>query len=273
MRKIGINAPVGFDADVITTFKKIKAAGFDAVTTGWNDESPVEEWAAAARELSLEYTFLHAPFGRVHKLWDEGPEGDEYTEMLMRGVDCCAKNGIPIMICHVFIGFGEEHPTDKGIERFGRLLDHAEKMGVKIAFENTEGEAYLEYLKEKLWDRSAAGFCIDTGHEMCYNYSKDLIGKYGDKLITTHINDNLGILGEKITPQDDLHLLPYDGILNVEALVQRIKNTPFEGTLIFEVFAVNKKDKHYSDKYIEMGIDAYLALAYERARKIAELFE
>ena len=271
MRKIGINAPVGFDTDVITTFKKIKEAGFDAVTTGWTDESPIETWAAAARELSLEYTFLHAPFGRVHKLWDEGPEGDEYTEMLMRCVDSCAKNGIPIMICHAFIGFGEEHPTDIGITRFGRLLDYAEEKGVKIAFENTEGELYLERILTELYHKSATGFCIDTGHEMCYNYSKDLIGKYGDKLITTHINDNLGILGEKITPSDDLHLLPYDGVLDVDSLVERIKKTPFDGTLVFEVFAVNKKDKHYSDKYIEMGIDAYLALAYERARRIADM--
>lgn len=270
MRKIGINAELGFDCDVMLSMEKIKAAGFDAVTTSWGEGAPIKEWADKARSLGLEYPFLHAPFGFVHKIWNEDDEGDTHVVTLMHCIDACAENGIPMMICHAFIGFGEEHPTDKGIERFGRLLDYAEEKGVKIAFENTEGELYLENILTRLSHKSAIGFCIDTGHEMCYNYSKDLIGKYADKLITTHVNDNLGISGEKITPWDDLHILPYDGKLDVDSLVERLKKASFDGILVFELTCRSKKDRHENDGYLEMGIDAYLALAYERARKIAD---
>lgn len=44
-----------------------------------------------------------------------------------------------------------------------------------------------------LADLDNVGFCLDAGHEMCYNHSADMLSLYGDRLIATHINDNLGI--------------------------------------------------------------------------------
>ena len=43
---------------------------------------------------------------------------------------------------------------------------------------------------------------------------KDMLELYGDRLIATHINDNLGVSNSdgKIFRTDDLHLLPFDGI-------------------------------------------------------------
>ena len=83
----------------------------------------------------------------------------------------------------------------------------AKERGVKVAFENTEGEEYLEALMDNFKDDDTVGFCWDTGHEMCYNHSQDMLAKYGDRLIATHINDNLGIsdYDGKITWLDDLH--------------------------------------------------------------------
>lgn len=34
---------------------------------------------------------------------------------------------------------------------------------------------------------------------MCVNYSHDLITEYGDKLIATHLNDNMKMTGDEIT--------------------------------------------------------------------------
>ena len=41
-----------------------------------------------------------------------------------------------------------------------------------------------------------------------------MLALYGEKLICTHLNDNLGIkdFEGKTTWHDDLHLLPFDGI-------------------------------------------------------------
>lgn len=56
---------------------------------------------------------------------------------------------------------------------------------------------------------------------------------YGDKLIGTHLNDNLGIkdFTGKITWLDDLHLLPFDGIADWDSIVQRLCRYQFEGPL------------------------------------------
>ena len=57
------------------------------------------------------------------------------------------------------------------------------------------------------------GFCIDTGHELCYNHGQDMIGKYGKKKVFgTYLNDNMGMTGETLTWLDDAHMLPYDGV-------------------------------------------------------------
>ena len=273
MRKIGINAELGFDFTTEEMIKKIKAAGFDAIFTGWGKGAPISEWKALADSLGLEYTFIHAPFGSIEKMWDEGDAGDDYLKLLCDCIDDCAANSIPIMICHVFKGFGEEHPNALGVTRFEKLLDYAEAKNITVAFENTEGESYLDLLMTELADKKSLGFCIDTGHEMCYNYSKDLIGKYAGKLVATHLNDNLGILGESIFWLDDLHLLPFDGICDFKGVAERIKKTDFNSTLMFELTVNSKPGRNENDKYKAMGVDAYLDEAYKRASKCASFFE
>ena len=56
-------------------------------------------------------------------------------------VELCNTLEIPVMVSHVYVGFDKQcEPTQFGIENYGRVVDYAEKLGVKIAFENTEGE-------------------------------------------------------------------------------------------------------------------------------------
>ena len=74
MRKIGINAELGFDFTTEEMIKKIKAVGFDAIFTGWGKGAPISEWKALADSLGLEYTFIHAPFGgnEINNMWLPG---------------------------------------------------------------------------------------------------------------------------------------------------------------------------------------------------------
>ena len=55
------------------------------------------------------------------------------------------------------------------------LLERAKELGVNIAFENTEGEPFLEAVMSAFKDYENVGFCLDTGHEMCYNDGKDML--------------------------------------------------------------------------------------------------
>lgn len=152
-------------------------------------------------------------------------------------------------------------------------MKEAERLGVKVAFENTEGEEYLTAVMERFKDSPAVGFCWDTGHEMCYNRSKDMLSLYGDNLIATHLNDNLGIrdFDGNITWIDDLHLLPFDGIADWQRIAKRLDNCGYNGVLTFELNRYSKPDRHENDAYTDMPIERYLTLAYMRACRVATL--
>lgn len=249
----------------------VKEAGFDGCFIDFAEN--IAEIAAKVHACGLDLQSVHAPFTRMHEMWEEGDAGEEALAEL---IDCLERShavGAPIMIVHTFIGFGEEHPCQTGVERYRRLLDRAQELGMKIAFENTEGESYLDMVLVQLGSHPAAGFCIDTGHEMCYNHSRDLIGKYGDKLIATHLNDNMGITGPEIFWHDDAHLFPFDGIADWEGIAARLKKAGYDGYLTFELTTKNKPNRTTHDRYAHLDPAGVLALAHKKAMQFAALME
>ena len=115
------------------------------------------------------------------------------------------------------------------------------------------------------------GFCWDSGHELCYNRSEDLLARFGDRLIMTHLNDNLGIsrFDGKIFWTDDLHLLPYDGIADWDYNVMRLKKSAYLPIFNFELKINSIPHRHENDVYGRMPLIEYFAEAYKRACRIA----
>ena len=115
------------------------------------------------------------------------------------------------------------------------------------------------------------GFCWDSGHEMCYNHSKDMLALYGDRLLGTHLNDNLGIrdFGGKITYIDDLHLLPFDGIADWDDIARRLDRCGFDGPLTFELSVMSKPGRRENDVYRKLSPEEYIAEVYKRACRVA----
>ncbi|MDO4739601.1 MAG: sugar phosphate isomerase/epimerase family protein [Eubacteriales bacterium] len=250
----------------------VKQAGFDGCfIDATSPEIDIAAHAERIRQNALALQSVHAPFTRVHLLWEEGDEGEAALAEQIACLEQSHAAGAPVMVCHVFIGFGEERPNEIGVERFSRLLRRAEQLGMRIAFENTEGEKYLETIREHLWSSPAAGFSIDTGHEMCYNHSRDLIAKYGDKLFATHLNDNMGITGAQITWHDDAHLFPFDGIADWPGIARRLRAVDFRGPLTFELTTKNKPDRTTHDRYAHLDPAGVLALAHEKALRFCEM--
>lgn len=259
-----------FELSVPEQIRLFKKTGFDAFFTGYTNRAEAAEHRKVADETGMIFQSIHAPFGRMKEMWEDG---DEAVEELIDCVRACAENQVPIMVTHAFIGFEDHTPTAIGIDNFGKVVREAEKLGIKVAFENTEGEEYLEALMEHFKESPAVGFCWDTGHEMCYNHSKDMTALYGDRLIATHINDNLGIrdLHGEITCIDDLHLLPFDGIGDWHGIAARLDRCGYDGILTFELNRFSKPDRHENDPYAEMPIEKYLTQAYIRACRVAAL--
>ena len=251
--------------------------GWEAFFTGW-DRNNLERWANEAARNGLIYQSIHSPFGGQHKvsyMWQDREEGKFVTDQLIECVKDCARFDIPVMVIHPFIGFRDHTPTQVGLDNYARVVEVANKLGVKLGFENVEGEEYLAALMEKFWNEPCCGFCLDTGHEQCYNGGKDMMALYGEKLCHTHFNDNLGIIlppdaSVDLTWHNDLHLTMGDGIVDWKGVMDRIDASPYEGPLICELTRGNKPGRNDHDGYAAMTMEGFYAFALERARMVRD---
>jgi len=272
-----MNISKAFNAPYKQQMDMLKAAGFDGFFMGYKDnEDDIRDCAAYARKCGMIFQSLHAPFDKMHDMWHGDEEKAQIAlDELKHCLDICVEENIPLLIVHAFIGFEDHTPTAAGIERFGQLVAAAEKTEVLLAFENTEGEEYLDALLKFYRHSPAVGFCWDSGHEQCYNHGQDLLKKYGDRLLGTHINDNLGIRDHegKITWLDDLHLLPFDGIIDWADAAKRLRKCGYQGALTMEMNTHSKPGRHDNDKYAAMPLEQYFAECFARLCKIACLFE
>ena len=256
--------------DLIPT---VKAAGFDGISPEWEKGEALGEIVEAAKKEGLALVSLHAPYGGAKDLWD--PDEEVYRPVLDELLLCLAdarKYGFSTVVFHVWISFGEEPlPTKEGLDHLDIIVDTAKEYGLSVAFENTEGDAHLAAVMDHFKGNDTVGYCWDSGHEMCYNKSRDLLSLYGDRLFVTHINDNLGIsrFDGEIFWTDDLHLLPFDGIADWEYNVRRLKASRPLPYLNFELSMVSKPNRHENDLYGKMSYEEFFALAYTRACKIA----
>lgn len=274
-QKLCLALSKGYGISYEEQIKLFKSTGFEGTAIDLSDrKADAYKIAATVKEEDMFISYLHAPFNKSDDMWMDGEIGDIALAELLDCVETCSRLEIPAMVAHTFIGFDSDNiPTQIGIERYGALAVRANELGVKLALENTEGEEYLAALMKELSSIPSVSFCWDTGHELCYNYGKDLIALYGDKLSVTHINDNLGIrdYDGKITYIDDLHLLPFDGITDWKSVAKRIVSCGFDGPLSFELSINSKPGRHENDKYAAMPIESFVAEAYIRACKVADL--
>ena len=271
--KLCLSANLTCDLCTEEQIRLFHKTGFEAFFTDYRSAKDVAAYAALAKELGMEYQSIHAPFNKSDDMW----HGDDKTvkiavDELIECLHACADNGVPIMIAHTYIGFYDgRKPTEQGLENYGKVVKEAEKLGVKIAFENTEGEEYLAALMEHFKSNPFVGFCWDSGHEFCYNHSMPLLSDFGDRLIMTHINDNMGArnFDGTIASRDDLHLLPYDGAADWDRNLRLLSQAQRMEILNFEVKPVSWPGQHENDIYTQMPLSMYLAEAYKRAAKFA----
>lgn len=254
----------------IALFKRV---GFEAFFVNWEEGLDFAEIRKAADDNGMIIQSVHAPFHKMAHMWERTEITDTALNELLRCVDDCVLLKTDIMVVHAIIGFDKHEPNDFGIENYRKVVDYAREKGVRIAFENTEGEEYLAAVMNAFRECDHVGFCWDTGHELCYNYSKDMTALYGDRLIAMHLNDNLGIkdFEGRIHPWDDLHLLPFDGIADWNSIVDRLNCWGYNGILTFEMNNTGKPGRLENEAYAGMEIPEYITAVYKRACRVAAL--
>ncbi len=252
----------------------IADAGFDGFFSGADAHDDIMRFAEVGAKRGLIYQSIHAPFYHIDRVWLEGEAGDKELAILKECVSNAADAGVDLVVSHVWIGFNRpEKPSKLGIDRLGELVSFAAAKNVRIGFENTEGEDFLDYTMEAFKNQKNVGFTWDSGHEQCYNYGRDLLADYGDRLFSTHLNDNLGIsdFNGKIFWTDDLHLLPFDGIIDWKKATEKLNKAGYNDILTFELNKTSKPNRHENDRYAKLTPEEYLAEVYTRACRVATL--
>jgi sugar phosphate isomerase/epimerase len=273
-QKMCLNLSESFHLPNEEQLKLFKQVGFDAFFPCYTTDEALFTVAKSAQEAGLEIQSVHAPFGYAADVWREGEKGEAALQDLIACVKASGKVGAPIVVIHPYIGFYTgETPTTLGLSRYEKLVAVAKEANVKLAFENVEGEEFLAAIMEHFKGDETVGFCWDSGHEQCYNWGKDMLAVYGDRLLCTHLDDNLGIsrLDGKIYFTDDLHLLPFDGVVDWRDAAKRLNDAGYFGTLTFEMKISNSPNRHEHDGYMKMTTEEYVTQVYARACRFAEI--
>ena len=257
-----------FDIPLKEQMLSVKKVGFDGVFFDWCDSEEFTENVNFAREIGLEIASIHAPFDYVCDMWNK--EKPEIFHKLIKCINDCGNLRVKTLVCHVYIGFDTlAKVTETGIKNFSLLIDEAEKYDLNLAFENTEGVECLYGIKKHLSHRKNCGFCIDTGHELCYNAGYDLLKDFGDKLFFLHINDNMGVTGDRVFWTDDSHIIPFkQGKVNWQRFCDNLKKLNWNGRISLELCMKNKPEKHTHDDLIGITPDEFFKMAFISAKRI-----
>lgn len=274
MQKIGFSLDGKYYAPMTEVIQMLRDSGFDAVSPLWQRDICLDDAVNTAVRCGLTLQSLHGPLRGLPGMWEAAPS--QIAEDHLAALDCCAGYGFPLLVVHSWTGV--DYTFSNGSLYFGhfdRLVERAVSKGVRIAFENLEGEEYLDALMERYKGLDAVGLCWDSGHERCYTPRRDFLKKYGDRLLITHLNDNFGVTDPagKLRGTDDLHLLIGDGNTDWASVMDRLKMATPQQILNFEFKIRPKGDRCKLDLYSKLPLEQYFQEAYRRACRVTNINE
>lgn len=248
-------------------------AGFSSVSPVWSPELDLPHLTACTNARGMTIQSLHAPHKGIPLLWQpDDPLTPQILENILKSIQDCARFHVPTLVIHGWQGLIYTFPeTPLDFRSFDRIVACAQKDGVSIAFENLEGEEYLGALLARYKDCPHVGFCWDSGHDHCYPHRTDFLDQFGDRLIMTHLNDNLGLRDPSGIPSgnDDLHFLPFDGEINWHDAIGKLKTAAKQDILNFEI----KLQPHCADHiYSRLTAEQFFEKAGHCARQIAGMY-
>jgi sugar phosphate isomerase/epimerase len=192
--------------------------------------------------------FTHGPFFGLDVASLDTHISEYSVRCLKKGLEVTAALGGTVMVMHTgylpqFSRGGRRHWFRNWNGRMPRIVEHAEKLGVTLALENTwdDRPEVIEYLIDLL-PGAGAGICLDTGHLNAF--SRLSIGAWwdliGERVVALHLHDNDGL--------SDDHLAPGRGTFDFEELVMRVMRMPEPPLIDLEVdLPVASEGRRYLD--------------------------
>ncbi|MCL2378319.1 MAG: sugar phosphate isomerase/epimerase [Defluviitaleaceae bacterium] len=259
MLGIGMFSWFSYDLPIQERLQLIKSAGFDATGLWWSGDDKNNQ-PDMTRKIGLKIDNIHTPFNNPHQLWLDGIDGEDYKNMLISCVEDCKIHDISVAVIHLTSFKENVGVSDIGLKRIGKIIDIAEKMNIKLAFENIKTLEHLSAVFET-FSSPNIGFCYDSGHENFMHPNEDCLNLYGDKLIALHINDNFG--------DGDTHVLPFDGTIDWQDKMRKLKQCKDVDYFTLEVDWNRNHEKCVI--YHNLSAKDYLELAYKKSVQLLEL--
>lgn len=244
---------------VVETINSIKNAGFKNVFIQWYDKDwkySQEEQTKICKELGLNIIFAHLGYKNINSIWEKGVEGERLVEKYKKDILNCKKYNIPMVVMHLTSKNVAPNYSEIGLNRIKEITEYAQKLGIKVAFENTKIKGYLEYVLENIKEDNV-GICYDAGH--CHIHFDDEFNfeLFKGRIFAVHLHDN--------DKTDDLHLLPFDGTINWNYVIEKLKECNYSGPITLELC--------YRYDYLNMTLDDFYKEGFNRGTKLQKMFK
>ena len=240
------------------TIYAIKNAGFDGVFIQWYDDNlefSQQPQVDLCRQLGLSIEFCHLGYSGINNLWTEGVDGDNLVTKYIRNLQECKDNNINLVIMHLCSKYVAPPPSLIGIKRLKAIVQKAEELEIKIAFENTKLWGYLEYVFDNIKSENI-GVCLDSGHLHCHFDNKYSWDRFKNKIFALHLHDN--------DKSKDQHLLPFDGTIDWKDLCSKIKLANYTGPLTLE--------SCYKNNYTQIPLTEFYINSMSRAKDLFDIY-
>ena len=211
----------------------IREAGFDYVAASrisQLEDDSAEGLIACAKREGLPIDNIHLDSTETNTVWSQGKRGDEIIERYCHEMERAVKYGVTKGVAHVTWGLGAVEMNDIGIERFTRMVRHAERVGFTICFENSVSAPHF-YRVHETFDSPNVCFTFDSGHWNAFTSETRIPFEYAHRMRITHLQDNDGAR--------DLHMLPFDGCVPFARIAPAMRGME---RLTFEVAGVVRKE-------------------------------
>lgn len=220
----------------------IRQAGFETVSLGARSQHSgyaTAEGRAVIRKLieknGLTIDSVHAPFPEGDQLFslDEAKRLESIRQCKI-AIDTALDMNGRIVVIHLIQPYGIPHGDARnrmivqGMDSLKALAAYAADKEVKVALENGQKQDYDQVLESCLSEFSSdpIGFCYDSGHENVQGTCFKILEKFGHRLVTVHLHDNLG---------SDTHMLPYEGNIDWDRFRKIFHGLDYSGNLVLEV--------------------------------------
>lgn len=247
-----------------------KKSGFTQLDYGFTSAALLrEDWEEAAvndyrtaQKAGLAFRYVHLPYD-YPKTADKWPD---FFAASCRAMDLAVRFGAECAAIHPCTSMTKDYDHDRmranALAFLRPYCEYAQKAHLTLALENMRGAGksadpqirrYATQV-EDLWDLAQTldiGICWDAGHgNISAQAQYEALKLIAPRLKMLHINDNYA--------EDDLHLAPFLGTINWQAVAKALCEIGYHGAINLEV-TCNKRPLELRDSYAAyMGESAAL---------------